>query len=208
MAVHRAADVEEEQQLDGVVALGAGDDVEPALLGGAADGGGKVELVGGALARPAAQAAQRHLDRAGAELDVVVEVAELAAVPDLDRAAVAALVLADADALGVVAEGAERRGAGGADPLRAALVPALLLAQAVGERLHQLVEAAHRLDLRLLLRGQVLLDELLQPVVGQVERSAISATVSPRGRRRPAANTRSKRSTWRSSFTRLARARK
>ena len=42
-------------------------------------------------------------------------------VPDLDRAAVAAAVLPDADAFGVVAVGAERAGAAGADPLRAAL---------------------------------------------------------------------------------------
>ena len=124
---------------------------------------------GGALARPAPQPAERHLDRPRPELDVVVEVAELAPVPDLDRPAVPPLVLADPHPLGVVAEGAERRGAGGADPLRAALVAALLLAQAVGERLHQLVEAAHRLDLRLLLGRQMPLDELAQPVVGQVE---------------------------------------
>ena len=146
-----------------------GDDVEPALLGGAPDGGAEVELVCGALAGPAAQAAQRELDVAGAELDGVVEVAELAPVPDLDRAAVPALVLADAHALGVEAEGAERRGAGGADPLRAALVAALLLAQPLGQGLHQLLEAAERLDLGPLLGGEMLLDELAQPVDRQVE---------------------------------------
>jgi MoxR-like ATPase len=46
----------------------------------------------------------------------------LALVPDLDRAVVAALLLPDADAFRVVTVGAERRGAGGADPLVAALV--------------------------------------------------------------------------------------
>ena len=52
---------------------------------------------------------------------VAVEVLELALVPDLHRALVAALVLADADAFRVVAVGAERRGLRGPDPLRAAL---------------------------------------------------------------------------------------
>ncbi len=53
-----------------------------------------------------AQAAQGDLDVAGAELDRIVEVLVLALVPDLDRLAVAAFVLADTDALGVVAIGA------------------------------------------------------------------------------------------------------
>ena len=48
----------------------------------------------------------------------------------------------------VVAVGAERRGAGGADPLVAALVPLLLLLEPLLERLHQFVPAAQRLDLR------------------------------------------------------------
>src|SRR4029077_6471313 len=93
------------------------------------------------------QSPQRHLDVAGAELDGIVEVAVFALVPDLDRAAVAALLLADADALGVVAVGAEGGGAAGADPLRAALVAAFLLFQPLLERLHQLVPAAERRDL-------------------------------------------------------------
>jgi hypothetical protein len=117
-----------------------------------------------------AQALQRDLDVAGAELDVVVEVAELALVPDLDGAAVAAFVLADAHALGVVAVGAEGRGAGGADPFRAALVAALLLLQPFAQGLHQLVEAAERLDLGAFFLGQVLFGELLQPVCGDFGR--------------------------------------
>ena len=74
------------------------------------------------------------------------------------------LVLPDAHAFGVVAEGAERRGAGGADPFLAALVAALLLRQALAQRLEQLVEAAHGLDQLLLLLGQVFLGELLEPL--------------------------------------------
>src|SRR5690606_28848802 len=111
----------------------------------------------GALAHPAAKPLQRHLDVAGAELDRIVEIPEFALVPDLDRAAMAALVLADAHAFGVVAIGAEGRGAGGADPFRAALMPALLLFEPLPQRLHQLVKAAQRLDQLLLLVGQVLL---------------------------------------------------
>src|SRR3982074_3530449 len=55
---------------------------------------------------------------------------------------------------GVVAVGAERRGAGGADPLRAALVAAFLLLEALLQRLHELLPAAERFDLLLLLFAQ------------------------------------------------------
>jgi len=54
---------------------------------------------------------------------------------------------ADADAFGIVAGVAERRGATGADPLLAALMAAFLLLEALAQGLQQLVEAAHRLDL-------------------------------------------------------------
>src|SRR5690606_22311099 len=70
----------------------------------------------------------------------------------------------DANALGVVAVGAERRGAGGADPLGSALVPLLLLLEALAQRLEELLEPAERLDLRLLLVGQQPLDLLAQPL--------------------------------------------
>src|SRR5207302_11493782 len=101
----------------------------------------------GKLAEPA----QRRLEVAGAELDAVVEIAELALVPDLDGAAVARRFLADAHAFRVVAMGAERRGTGGADPLAAALMPGLLLGEPLAQRLHQFVPAAERLDELLLL---------------------------------------------------------
>jgi len=76
--------------------------VEIALVRGALDGAVEIELVGRAGAGKLAQAPERHLDVAGAELDVVVEILELALVPDLDRAAMRALA-ADADAFRVVA---------------------------------------------------------------------------------------------------------
>src|SRR6185369_7444101 len=68
-----------------------------------------------------------------------------------------------ANAFRVVAVGAERRSARGADPLVAALVPLLLLFQALLQRLDQLVPVVERFDLRLLFLGQRLLGYLLQP---------------------------------------------
>ncbi len=128
---------------------------------------GQVELQFGAFSGELPQAAQRQLDVAGAELDGVVEVAELALVPDLDGAAVAFRSLADAHPFRVVAVGAKWRGAAGADPFIAALVPVLLLGEALAQCLHQLFPAAERLDLRFLLVRQVALAELFQPFLGQ-----------------------------------------
>ena len=140
---------------------------------------GEVELVGRAGARELAQAAQRQLDVARAELDLVVEVLELALVPHLHGAEVPALVLADAHAFRIVAVGAERRGAGGADPLVAALVAPLLLGEALGERLQELLEPAHRLDLLLLLFGQILLGELLEPFDRDLDREPLLQQFEP-----------------------------
>ena len=151
------------QHLHRVVALGAHVDVEIALVRGALDGAVEIELVGGARARELAQAPQRHFDVASAELDLVVEVLELALVPHLDGAAMTASVLADADAFRVVAVSPKGRRAGGADPLVAALVALLLLGQPLAQGFHQLVEPAHGLDLLLLFFGQVLLGKFAQP---------------------------------------------
>jgi hypothetical protein len=109
------------------------------------------------------------------------------------------LLLADAHALGIVAVGAEGRGAGGADPLRAALVAALLLLEALLQRLHQLLPAAQRLDLLLLLFGEVLLGELAQPFLGDLGRDALARS-APRALE-DGAEHRSNLSRWRSSFT-------
>ncbi len=78
----------------------------------------------------------------------VVEVLVLALVPDFHRLALALAGVADANAFGVEAAGAERAGAAGADPLVAAGVAFLLLFQAFLELLDQLVQAAQGLDLR------------------------------------------------------------
>ena len=144
--VHRAADVEEQQHLHRIVPLRPHQDVEIALVRGALDGAVEIEFVGRTGARELAQPPQRDLDVAGAEFDVVVEVLELALVPHLHGAEIAVAVLADPDAFRVVAVGAERRRAAGADPFVAALVAALLLFQALAQRLEQLVETAKRLD--------------------------------------------------------------
>src|SRR5207244_11040304 len=103
------------------------------------------------------------LDSHRARRDRVVEVAVLARVPDLHRAAVARALLADAHALGVVAVGAERRGAGGADPLCPALVAALLLLEALFQRLHELLPAAERFDLLLFLFDKRHIQLLVHP---------------------------------------------
>src|SRR4029079_13036630 len=83
----------------------------------------EIELVGHALAGEAPQRAHRDLDVAGVDLDRVVEVAERALVPDLDRAAAAAALLADAYALGIVALRAEPTRGRRAEPFGTALAP-------------------------------------------------------------------------------------
>src|SRR3546814_1324386 len=55
----------------------------------------EIEFGRRAFAGEFAQAAQRHLDVARAEFDLIVEVLVFALVPDLHRLAVAALLLAD-----------------------------------------------------------------------------------------------------------------
>src|SRR5699024_11214839 len=95
---------------------------------------------------------------------VAVEVGELALVPHLDRTPVTRTVLADAYAFRVEAVGAERRRAGGADPLAAAFVAFALLFEALLQRFHELVPTAHGLDLGLLFLGQFELVHALKPV--------------------------------------------
>src|SRR6202035_543584 len=112
MPIHRAANVEEQQHLDSVAPLLAQLYVEIAFLGRSPDRGVEIELLGGAGAREFAQAAQRDLDVARAELDFPVEIPEVALVPDLNCPEIAVAVLPDADAFGIVAIGAEGRGAG------------------------------------------------------------------------------------------------
>ena len=141
--------------------------VEIAVVGGLLDRSVEVELVGRAGARELAQPPQRDLDVADAELDIAVEILELALVPHLHGAVVAVLLLPDAYALGIVAMGAERRGAGGADPLAAALVAALLFLEPLLQGLHELVPA-YGLDLLLLFLGEIFLGELLQPLLGDL----------------------------------------
>ena len=167
MGVHRPADVEEQQQLDRIVPFGAHADVEPALARGAVDGAVDVEFLNRAFAGEAAQPAQRDLEVAGAELAAAVEIAKFAFFPHFDRAAVAAFP-ADADAFGIIAAVAERRGAAGADPLAATLVAALLLGQTLLECGHDLVPRSQRLDLGHLLGGEVFFGDQPQPFLGDV----------------------------------------
>jgi hypothetical protein len=71
--------------------------------------------------------------------------------------------LADAHAFGIVAVGAEGRGARGADPFLAALVAPLLLFHALAQKLKELVQPADCLDLSLFLLGQIFFGEFLEP---------------------------------------------
>src|SRR4029079_3726491 len=120
----------EQQHLDAVAALGPQLHIEPSgVARRALDCRVEIELVGAALPREAPQSSQRDLDVAGVDLDGVVQVAERALVPDLDRAAAATALLAYAYPFGVLAIGAERARAPGADPFRSTLVPSLLLVQ-------------------------------------------------------------------------------
>jgi len=75
-------------------------DVEIALVRGALDVLSRSSSSGRRCGE-LAQTAQRHLDVARAELDLIVEVLELASIPDLHGAAVLALA-ADTDAFGIV----------------------------------------------------------------------------------------------------------
>src|ERR1700722_3886471 len=131
--IHRAADVQEQQHLDGVATLGPELDVDVALVGGGANRAVEVELVLGALARKTPEPPQRDPDVARPQRLVASEILEFAFVPDLRRTAAAALVLADPPALGVVAIRAERRGSAGADPFRAALVATLLFGETLAQ---------------------------------------------------------------------------
>ena len=138
------------------------------IVGRRPDGAGHVQFLGPALASEPAQAPKGQLHAPRAELDLAVEVAELALLPNLDCAAMARSALADPHPLGVVAEGPEGRRACRADPFRAALVPALLLGQALAQGLHELVPTAQRLDGGHLLGRQQLFGQLLQPFLGQL----------------------------------------
>ena len=111
----------------------------------------KVQLVFVAFAGKLAQAAQRHLDVARAEFLGVVVVFVGALVPDLHGAAVAALVLPDADALRVLPVSAKRGGAARAYPFVATFVAFFLFFEALLERFHQLVPA-HGLQFGLFFR--------------------------------------------------------
>src|SRR5687767_10292755 len=85
----------------------------------------------------------------------------------------ARLVLPDTDAFGVVAVRAIGAGPGGAYPLVAALVPALLLLETFLERLHELFPPAERFDQLLLFVGEKFLGELLQPFFRDQERERV-----------------------------------
>src|ERR1700674_3593735 len=73
---------------------------------------------------------------------------------------------------------AKRRSARRADPLRAALVAALLLGEAFRDRLHELFPA-ERLDLLHLLGAEIFLRELLQPLGGDLGGGGVGQEIEP-----------------------------
>src|SRR5437763_6541125 len=141
-------------------------EIEPArVLRGTFDRAIHVEFLRHAFARKAPELAQRNLDVARIELDVAVEVAKVALVPNPDGAAVAALAT-DPHAFRVVAVRAERARAVGADPFRAAGVTLTLFFESLFESFHQLVPAAQRFDSLLVLIREQPLEFFAQPRLG------------------------------------------
>mmetsp|Transcript_23429 Transcript_23429/g.41124 ORF Transcript_23429/g.41124 Transcript_23429/m.41124 type:complete len:265 (+) Transcript_23429:194-988(+) len=140
------------------------------MLGCGADGAVEVQFVRRPIAGPAAQAFERHLDVAGAQLDGVVEVFELALVPDLGGALVAGCVLPDAHAFGIVAIGAKGRGARSAHPFVATLMPAFLFLKPFLEGFHELIKAAQGFDLGAFFLREVLFRQLFEPVLRDIHR--------------------------------------
>ncbi len=128
----------------------------------------EIKLIRGPVAGPFAKPFQGDLDVAGAYFDCVIKIAEFAFVPDLHRALVAAFVLTDAHAFGVVAVGAKGGGSGCPDPFAAALVTALLFLKPFLEGLHQLVEPAQGLDLGLFRVAKMLFSHLLKPLLRDI----------------------------------------
>ena len=108
MGIHRATDIKEDQHFDGIASLWPQDNIEIAILCRGIDRAFEVELRRSSIAGPTTQAAQRDFNIAGAQLNLIVEIFILALVPDFDRATVAAFLLADPHAFGIIAIGPKR----------------------------------------------------------------------------------------------------
>jgi hypothetical protein len=120
------------------------------------------------------------------------------------RCGCAAAVLADADAFRVVAVGAERAGAAGADPLRAALVPLLLLLEPLASASPSASPSRRAPRSALLLGGQLALELPAQPLLGNLRPDVDQIARTPL---KYAAKATSNRSKCCSSLTSVARAR-
>ncbi len=179
--VHGATDVEEEQHLHLVLAGADHLQVEVArVVGGGANRSREVQLLLGALADELAEASEGDLQVARAELDLIVEVAELALVPHLHGARWRDSFWPIRIAHRVVAVRTEGRRAEGADPLAAARVALVLLREALAKLLEELLPAAARQGLLHLLRGEVPLCQLPQPLLGDVGEVEVEVPPGPR----------------------------
>ncbi|MNL40195.1 hypothetical protein D3C87_1625260 [compost metagenome] len=147
--VHRAADVEQQQQLHRVAPFRAHLNIQQTgVLGGVVDGAVNIQLFRRALTSEFAQSAQGDFDVARAQFHRIIEVLVLALIPDFHGFALALASIADPNAFRVEATGAERASAASANPFVAAGVAFLLFFQTLLELFDQFVEAAEGLDLR------------------------------------------------------------
>ena len=141
MRIHRPAYVEKQQHLHRIAPLWPGLHIQIAMIRRRANGAVQIKFFRSPIARPFAQTAKGDLDIAGAKFHPVIQIAKFALVPNLDRAAVAALILPDAHAFGIVAISPKGRGARRADPFIATLMATLLCRQPLPQPLHQRVKS-------------------------------------------------------------------
>jgi len=137
--------------------------IEVALVRRATHSSIEIEFIGRACARKLAQAPQSQLDVTGAKFNLIIQILELAAVPNLDGAEVAVFILAYAHAFRIIAIGAKWRSAGRSDPFVAALVPSFLFGETLAQCLQELVETTHGLDKFLFFVGKEFFRELFEP---------------------------------------------
>jgi hypothetical protein len=110
MRIHRAADVEEHQNLDRVAPLGSHMHVEIAVVRRLLDRGVEIELIRRAGAGEFAQTAQRDLDVVDAEFDIAVEILGTSRLSQTLLARLLRFFSCPIRTLRIVTMGAERRG--------------------------------------------------------------------------------------------------
>ena len=123
----------------------------------------KVKHIGLAIAGEFPQAAQRHFNVARAKLDTVIEIFEIALVPDFHRFEILVLVLADTHAFRIIAVRAKGRRAARANPFIAAFMAFFLLLKPLFQLFHNFFPAAQRLNFGLFFFGEEFFGQGFQP---------------------------------------------